>query len=1051
MSTNGTHGNQPGSTCCGECSCGNCGCDDCTCACPNDELAAPGNRSGLNALSVRIGDYGTFHANALHRLARCEALRNLGTREASDPTIALLDAWALQADVLTFYRERLTNESYLRTTSDERTLRELAALVGYKPRPGVAATAYLAYLLDKTAAPVAIPVGAKAQTVPAPSEQMQTFETSEAIVAHADWSQMSPRLTCPTAISLKDALLNPTLRLADTSLAVRPGERVLFVFDSKPGSQVIREVAAARTDIQAGYVELQLKMRTGLTAPLACNLLEQGKKLRDEDSTESRGLLEIIESYFLGCSASDAQVGALTIGGDDAEKLSYLFMQIKQAPGVNLNKSKPSDLDSALEAINHQPSRTRTSPLQLQRNAGSGLVDAGEDRLRLLSALFPDLASTLPAVLNSLPISSVTPETSPTVHLLRSTAGAFGAMAPPAINSDVRVEHKMDRPLEPIEAQFSFLDGVYDGVQPDSFVVYQRLYRGRAQGDRKLEYHMLKLAQVYSALTIERGAYGICAKTTRLELFDLERNPVSILNKEEIDLLGKLEPPWSDLRILRNTLYYVQSEAVRLADAAIDEDIPEGTYGDQIELQTRIDGLQSGQWLIVTGERTDIRDAEDRPVPGVHGGELAMIATVEHKAHEKAPGDTLHTLLTLVNPLAYSYKRSSAILYGNVVKASHGETVTEVLGSGDARRAGQRFMFSRSPVTFTTAITPAGAEGSEVVRVNGMRYHNLSSLLDADAGTRGYQLDTNESGAATLTFGDGVHGVRLPSGPQNVQVNYRVGIGVPGNAHAEQISLLGTRPLGVNGVINPLRASGGADRDGPERIRRNVPLAVRALPPMSRLVSVQDYADFARLFAGIGHADAIRLSDGAQQVVHVTVAGVDDIALDPDGVLLANLSEAYTRYGDPAYPVEIAVRELKALLIQAKVGIDPDADWSLVEPALRLRVLDHFSFERRQLGQPAYLSEVIAVMQGTRGVAWVDVDAFAGVTEVEVRGAEALRQALNRPREKVRVAALRGRANPDWASKRSSQDAAPTQQRFLPAQLAYLISEVRDLLVLNPG
>jgi hypothetical protein len=1049
MSTNGTYGNQPGSTCCGECGCGNCGCDDCSCACPNDELTAPGNRSGLNALSVRIGDYGTFQANALHRLARREALRNLGTREASDPTIALLDAWAMQADVLTFYRERLTNESYLRTTSDERTLRELAALVGYKPRPGVAATAYLAYLLDKTAAPVEIPIGAKAQTVPAPGEQMQTFETSEAFAAHADWSQMSPRLTCPPAMTLKDALLNPTLRLADTALTVRPGERVLFVFDCQPGFQVMREVAACRTDLQSGYVELKLKARAGLVSERVDELLDLRDKILKtmppEDKNGHVDLLEIISSYFLGCSACDGKVAAQKIEQvkeekevkELADRMVEIFARFSPVSDLTLNQAKPSTLDSVLNASNQQSSRQLTSRLQLPRKAGSGLVDTGEDRLCLLNAITPGLASTLSAVLNSLPMSPVTQESSPTVHLLRATAGAFGALAP-IINN----EGKIDRELEQIDKQFSFLDAVYDGVQPDSFVVYQRLCSGALnEHENKVPYfHMLRLARVGSALAIERGGYGISVKSTRLELYDLQCKPVSVLNEHDIDL-----------RSLRNTLYYVQSEAVDLADSPIDDDIPDGKHGDKIELQSRIDGLQSGQWLIVTGERTDIRDAEGRPVPGVHGGELAMIGSVEHKAHKKAPGDTLHTLLTLVNPLAYSYKRSSAILYGNVVKASHGETVTEVLGSGDARRAGQRFMFSRSPLTFTTAITPAGAEGSEVVRVNGMRYHNLSSLLDADAGTRGYQLDTNESGAATLTFGDGVHGVRLPSGPQNVQVSYRVGIGAPGNAHAEQISLLGTRPLGVNGVINPLRASGGADRDSPERIRRNVPLAVRALPPMSRLVSVQDYADFARLFAGIGHADAISLSDGAQQVVHVTVAGVDDIALDPDGELLANLSAAYTRYGDPAYPVEIAVRELKALLIQAKVGIDPDADWSLVEPALRLRVLDHFSFERRQLGQPAYLSEVIAVMQGTRGVAWVDVDAFAGVTEVEVRGAEALRQALNRPREKVRVAALRGRANPDWASNRSSQDAAPTQQRFLPAQLAYLIPQVRDLLVLNPG
>ena len=86
---------------------------------------------------------------------------------------------------------------------------------------------------------------------------------------------------------------------------------------------------------------------------------------------------------------------------------------------------------------------------------------------------------------------------------------------------------------------------------------------------------------------------------------------------------------------------------------------------------------------------------------------------------------------------------------------------------------------------------------------------------------------------------------------------YRNGIGQPGNVRAEQISLLLSTPLGVKGVINPLRASGGADRESLEQARKNAPLAVMAL---DRLVSVQDYADFVRTYAGIGKAAATVLT-----------------------------------------------------------------------------------------------------------------------------------------------------------------------------------------------
>ena len=78
------------------------------------------------------------------------ALRDLTTRSGGDFTIALLDAWAAVADVLTFYQERIANEAYLRTATERRSLVELANLIGYVPRPGVAASAYLAFTLDDT-------------------------------------------------------------------------------------------------------------------------------------------------------------------------------------------------------------------------------------------------------------------------------------------------------------------------------------------------------------------------------------------------------------------------------------------------------------------------------------------------------------------------------------------------------------------------------------------------------------------------------------------------------------------------------------------------------------------------------------------------------------------------------------------------------------------------------------------------------------------------------------------------------------------------------------
>lgn len=495
----------------------------------------------------------------------------------------------------------------------------------------------------------------------------------------------------------------------------------------------------------------------------------------------------------------------------------------------------------------------------------------------------------------------------------------------------------------------------------------------------------------------------------------------------------------SHLNFLRNTLYVVHSELVKIAPDDINEDVG----GSEIILDKFYDGLETGRLIIVSGERTDIKDSNGIPLPGLRKAELRSVGGVQQASELNSPGDSLHTVLTLNKPLDHSYKLSSVNIYGNVVVASHGETVTnEVVGSGNAAVVLSRFQLKRPPLTYASASTTSGVQGTDSIRVNNVSYRRVDSLLDATGYDRVYELSDDENGVATLTFGS-----RLPTGQENVRASYRLGIGAEGNVKAEQISLLASRPLGVQNVINPLQASGGADRDGPERIRRNAPLAAIGLAPRARLVSVSDYASFALQFAGIGHADAQKLAGGW---VHVTVAGVDDIPLDEGGELLTNLKNAYRQFGDPALQVAISVRELKALVMQAKVVVDKDADPGVVEARLRASLLEWFSFERSVLGKPVYLSDAIAVMQKVPGVNWVDVDIFGGISENELLEEDALKAVAGNLGLQSQVNSAKGIASQDDPTRADLwMKLYGKVPRFLPSQLAYLVPQVPRTLALN--
>ena len=124
---------------------------------------------------------------ALPVRAADRALAGSRTRDPDDPTIALLDAWAVACDVLTFYTERLANESFLGTATERTSLQELGALVAYRLGPGVAAETMLAFALERPPAlppregagsrhparrpcrsAVVLPAGLRVQSVPGP-------------------------------------------------------------------------------------------------------------------------------------------------------------------------------------------------------------------------------------------------------------------------------------------------------------------------------------------------------------------------------------------------------------------------------------------------------------------------------------------------------------------------------------------------------------------------------------------------------------------------------------------------------------------------------------------------------------------------------------------------------------------------------------------------------------------------------------------------------------------------------------------------------------------
>jgi hypothetical protein len=579
-----------------------------------------------------------------------------------------------------------------------------------------------------------------------------------------------------------------------------------------------------------------------------------------------------------------------------------------------------------------------------------------------------------------------------------------------------------------------FLDAQYDKIVPGSFVVIERPKSD--SGNLENEVYVFKVKNVG---TVSKTDYGMTATVTRL---DLEGDPLG--NNPAGNWLNDQD---RSISILRNTTIYAQNEPLEQAYEQIDP-VKEPISGDEIELDRLYSGLEAGRWIIVSGERLDVPGTS-----GVKSSELVMISSVrqdiavakvgqDEKKEQPLPGDRTHTFIRLAeNGLAYVYKRDTVTIYGNVVKATHGETKNEIMGSGDSSRIFQKFTLHQSPLTYLASATSVGAESTLKVTVNDILWHEENNLLEMGPKDRVYATLTDDDDKTIVVFGDGKHGALPPTGIENIKAIYRAGIGSSGNVNAEQISQLASRPLGVKGVINPIWASGGAERENVSEARRNVPSNLIAL---DRLVSVKDYSDFANAFAGIGKAIAKRLSDGQQLVVHVTIAGEDDIPIDKNSDLYRNLLNALSNLGDINI-VKLESRELMLIIIKAKVKLQPDYLWDFIEPKIRAALLEVFGFDNRDLGQDVLLSEVISVIQNIEGVAYVDVDILDCISE-KTSAQDLLNLYENKlkdpsqPKQRIKV---------DTAKLKTDKTRSCSDSSICPAQLAILSSAIHDTIILE--
>jgi len=845
-----------------------------------------------------------FKESMLARLSSADypALAALKTRDDDDFSIALLDASSVMLDILTFYQERLANESYLRTAKQLPSLTELARLIGYQPAPGVGSSVYLSFALqtapgappDPTATAITIPKGTQVQSVPAQDQTPQTFETSADILAKADWSA----LPVQTGVPWKPLTGDLAVYLQGTATQLQPGDPILIVGDERR--------TGTSTD-----PHWDLRIVTAV----------------DADTTSNRTY--VTWSQALGDAAA---------GVAPASKNPLFFALRQRAAFFGYNAVNPLMLTT--DAVNAL--------------AGAGLLNSAKTEWKFgTTAGGTNLATAnlvdLDAVYSKVTVGGWIALIVPDGKTSRSPSGVVTLCRIQSVTSLSRSDHAMSAKITRL------------GV--DSQPGLAACYTATRSTSALAQSEELAVAEQ----PLDHPLYG--------SFVDLEGTRVDLAGVKAIAVYGKSQKLSVKEGLKLTFMPDDDSGALTLGPGDV------VTILEPLNLPLDSDGLIPAWKGSTEVRQLRVLDAGGRPgtlAAALDDFSLLLASSKDAGVQEFALVSSVslatkpypHTRIHLASELLNCYDRTATTVNANVGLATQGMTVSEILGSGSAATPNQTFSLKQVPLTFVQSPTPTGRLSTLGVTVDDVSWKEKDTLFQQARTGRVFATLNQVGGYTDILFGDGIEGSTLPTGQNNIRATYRIGSGLSGNVAAGSITTLMDRPLGVSGVNNPQAATGGQDAQSVDGIRDNAPLSVLTL---GRAVSITDYQNFARSFAGIAKAYAIWIPSGPGRGVFVTVAAAGGSALPPGNATLDNLVTALQNFGNPLVPIH-ALSFLETLFsLSADIKYDPDYDAIHVKQNVRDTLRQRYGFDARTFGQGVSSDEIAAFIQAVPGVIAVNV------------------------------------------------------------------------------
>jgi Baseplate J-like protein len=234
----------------------------CPCETPQDPKVVT-NPPGQPSISYRVDDFTGFR-RALLRPLGSEAALGLWRPSSGDLGLQALEWWAYLGDILTFYNERIANETYLGTAQFPSSISGLVALLGYQPAPGLAATGQVAAVRGRShpAEPLVLPEGMQISSSATPGVPAQIFEVTSTS-AFSGTTNVTATLPPDNSLNVSSSGGPASVLLAGKVTAAKPGDRLVLVPSGWTGtddnwSLVTVDTVTPETDPGTGSVNTRV-------------------------------------------------------------------------------------------------------------------------------------------------------------------------------------------------------------------------------------------------------------------------------------------------------------------------------------------------------------------------------------------------------------------------------------------------------------------------------------------------------------------------------------------------------------------------------------------------------------------------------------------------------------------------------------------------------------------------------------------------------------------------------------------------------------------------